>query len=213
MKSETSNPIIYIDSRESCKEIQELFSKQKDFEVAIQKLELGDIVFDGCLIERKTISDFYNSFKKSDMWAKIFQANDAYTKVFVWIDTTPYQTSKFFSYRNKYVFDMIEGTKVTLDSLDITWREFDKEHASDYFYRYFKKIISEKKYVPKPEVKKKGKSLLELRLQTLYSSIPNVGYQKALELLKEYKTIENIMNVSKNNKNKIMKNINEIYCK
>ena len=207
------NPIIYIDSRESCREIQELFSKQKDFEVVIQKLELGDIIFDGCLIERKSISDFYNSFRKSDMWSKIFQANDAFNKLFIWIDTTPYQTSKFFSYRNKYVFDMIEGTKVTLDSLDITWREFDKEHASDYFYRYFKKIISEKKYVPKPEVKKKGKSLVELRLQTLYSGVPNVGYQKALELLKEYRTIENIIEASKNVDNKIMKNINSVYCK
>ena len=207
------NPIIYIDSRESCREIQELFSKQKDFEVVIQKLELGDIIFDGCLIERKSISDFYNSFRKSDMWSKIFQANDAFNKLFIWIDTTPYQTSKFFSYRNKYVFDMIEGTKVTLDSLDITWREFDKEHASDYFYRYFKKIISEKKYVPKPEVKKKGKSLVELRLQTLYSGVPNVGYQKALELLKEYRTIENIIKASKNLDDNIMKNINSIYCK
>ena len=204
---------IYIDSRESNSEVRHLFDKQTDFNIEIKKQELGDIIFDGCLIERKTISDFYNSFRKSDMWSKIFQANDTYNKVFIWIDTTPYQTSKFFSYRNKYVFDMIEGTKVTLDSLDITWREFDKEHASDYFYRYFKKIISEKKYVPKPEVKKKGKSLLELRLQTLYSGIPNVGYQKALELLREYKTIENIMNASKTSDNKIMNNINTIYCK
>jgi len=207
------NYTIYIDTREKSKDVRYLFNNQNDFKVVIQKLELGDIIFDGCVIERKTISDFYNSFRKSDMWSKVFQMKDIYKKVFVWIDTIPYQTSKFYSYRNKYIFDMIEGTKATLDSLDITWREFDREHASDYFYRYFKKIISEKKYIPKPEVKKKGKSLLELRLQTLYSGIPNVGYQKALELLKEYKTIESIIYASKYNDGKIMKNINQIFCK
>ena len=207
-----NTPTIYIDSRESCKEIQELFSKQSDFKVVTQKLELGDIIFDGCLIERKTILDFYNSFRKSDMWSKIFQASDAFNKVFVWIDTTPYQTSKFYSYRNKFIFDMIEGTKVTLDSLDITWREFDKEHASDYFYRYFKKIISEKKYVPKPEVTKKGKSLLELR-QQLLMSIPKVGYNSAIVLMKEYDYLGVIVNKSKNSDDKKLKEIKRIFWK
>lgn len=203
---------IFIDTRESNKQIRELFNNQKDFEIVIQKLELGDIVFDGCLIERKTISDFYNSFRKSDMWSKVFQAKDAYNKVFIWIDTTPYQTSKFFSYRNKYVFDMIEGTKVALDSLDITWREFDKEHASDYFYRYFKKIISEKKYVPKPEVRKKGKSLIELR-QQLLMSIPTIGYNSAIALMKEYGNLGEIVYESENTENKKLKEIQRIFWK
>ena len=205
-------PTIFIDTREHNNQIRELFSKQKDFKVVIQKLELGDIVFDGCVIERKSISDFYNSFRKSDMWSKAFQMKDAYNKVFIWIDTTPYQTSKFYSYRNKFIFDMIEGTKVTLDSLDITWREFDKEHASDYFYRYFKKIISEKKYVPKPEVTKKGKSLLELR-QQLLMSIPKVGYNSAIVLMKEYDYLGDIVNKSKNTEEKKLKEIQRIFWK
>ena len=204
------NPMIIIDSRESCKEIRELFSKQSDFKVVIQKLELGDITFDGCIIERKSISDFYNSFRKSDMWSKVFQMNDAFNKVFIWIDTTPYQTSKFFSYRNKYIFDMIEGTKVTLDSLDITWHEFDKEHASDYFYRYFKKIISEKKYVPKPEVRKRGKSLIELR-QQLLMCVPKIGYNSAIALMKEYGDLGKIVYESENTENKKLKEIQRIF--
>lgn len=207
-----NNPTIFIDTREKSKDVRHLFDKQEEFEVVIQKLELGDIVFDGCLIERKTISDFYNSFRKSDMWSKIFQANDAYNKVFIWIDTTPYQTSKFFTYRNKYVFDMIEGTKVALDNLDITWREFDKEHASDYFYRFFKKIISGKKYVPKPEVRKKGKSLIELR-QQLLMTIPKIGYNSAIALLKEFGNLGEMVYESENTEDKKLKEIQRIFWK
>jgi len=203
---------IFIDSREKNESIRHLFDNQSEFRVIISKQELGDIIFDGCLIERKTISDFSNSLTKSDFWNKLFQAKEAFSKIFVWIDTTPYQNIKFMSYRNKYIFDSIEGAKVTLDSLDITWREFDKEHASDYFYRYFKKIISEKKYVPKPEVKKKGKSLTELKLQNLMS-IPQIGYKTALSLLKEYKYLGIIVNKSKNTDDKKLKGIERIFWK
>jgi len=208
-----NNYIIYIDSREKNESIKHLFDNQSEFKIIISKQELGDIIFDGCLIERKTISDFSNSLTKSDFWNKLFQAKSEFSKIFVWIDTTLYQNIKFMSYRNKYIFDSIEGAKVTLDSLDITWREFDKEHASDYFYRYFKKIISDKKYTPKPEVKKRGKSLTELRIQNLMS-IPNIGYKNAISLLTKYKTIENIIHISKSNdSDKKMKTINDIFCK
>ena len=207
------NKIIYIDSREKNKDVQHLFDWQSDFPVEIKKLELGDIVFDGCLIERKTINDFVQSIRKEDFWNKLYQAKEAFPNgVFVWIDTNEYEKLKELKYsRNpKMLINSIIGAKAALDANGIIWREFDKAEASEYFYTYFKRLIESHEYIPKPIVKKKNKSWTELRVQTLMS-VPGIGYNTAVKLLSSHKTIENIIELSKNSKSKIMENIKKIF--
>ncbi len=205
--------IIYIDSRERNKDVQHLFDWQSDFSIEIKKLELGDIVFDGCLIERKTFNDFAQSIRKEDFWNKLYQAKEAYPNgVFVWIDTNEYEKLKELKYsRNpKMLVNSIIGAKAALDANGIIWREFDKAEASEYFYTYFKRLIDTHNYTPKPIVKKKNKSWTELRVQTLMS-VPGIGYNTAVKLLSSHKTIENIIELSKNSKSKIMENIKKIF--
>ncbi|RLC73935.1 MAG: hypothetical protein DRI61_17520 [Chloroflexi bacterium] len=207
------NKTIYIDSRERNKDVQHLFDWQSDFSVEIKKLELGDIVFDGCLVERKTINDFAQSIRKEDFWNNLYQAKEVYPNgVFVWIDTNEYEKLKELKYsRNpKLLMNSILGAKVALDANGIIWREFDKAEASEYFYTYFKRLIETRNYTPKPIVKKKNKSWTELRVQTLMS-VPGVGYNTATKLLSSYKTIEKIIESSKTSEGKIMKNIKKIF--
>jgi len=204
---------IYIDSREQNKDVQHLFDWQSDFSIEIKKLELGDIVFDGCLIERKTFNDFAQSIRKEDFWNKLYQAKEAFPNgVFVWIDTNEYEKLKELKYsRNpKLLMNSIVGAKAALDANGIIWREFDKAEASEYFYTYFRRLIDTHNYTPKPIVKKKNKSWTELRVQTLMS-VPGIGYNTAVKLLSSHKTIENIMELSKNSKSKIMENIKKIF--
>ena len=205
--------IIYIDSRERNKDVQHLFDWQSDFSIEIKKLELGDIVFDGCLIERKTFNDFAQSIRKEDFWNKLYQAKEAFPNgVFVWIDTNEYEKLKELKYsRNpKMLVNSIIGAKAALDANGIIWREFDKAEASEYFYTYFRRLIDTHNYTPKPIVKKKNKSWTELRVQTLMS-VPGIGYNTAVKLLSSHKTIENIIELSKNSKSKIMENIKKIF--
>ena len=205
--------IIYIDSRERNKDVQHLFDWQSDFSIEIKKLELGDIVFDGCLIERKTFNDFAQSIRKDDFWNKLYQAKEAFPNgVFVWIDTNEYEKLKELKYsRNpKMLINSIIGAKAALDANGIIWREFDKAEASEYFYTYFRRLIDTHNYTPKPIVKKKNKSWTELRVQTLMS-VPGIGYNTAVKLLSSHKTIENIIELSKNSKSKIMENIKKIF--
>ena len=207
------NKIIYIDSREQNKDVQHLFDWQSDFPVEIKKLELGDIIFDGCLIERKTFNDFALSIRKEDFWGKLYQAKEVYPNgVFVWIDTNEYEKLKELKYsRNpKLLLNSIIGAKAALDANGIIWREFDKAEASEYFYTYFKRLIESHEYIPKPIVKKKNKSWTELRIQTLMT-VPGIGYNTAVKLLSSHKTIKNIIESSKNSKSKIMKNIEKIF--
>ena len=209
----SENKIIYIDSREKNKDVQHLFDWQSDFPVEIKKLELGDIIFDGCLIERKTINDFVQSIRKEDFWDKLYQAKEVYSNgVFVWIDTNEYEKLKELKYsRNpKLLMNSIIGAKAALDANGITWREFDKAEASEYFYIYFKRLVETRDYTPKPIVKKKNKSWTELRVQTLMS-VPGIGYNTAVKLLSSHKTIENIIELSKNSRSKIMENIKKIF--
>ena len=205
--------VIYIDSRERNKGVQHLFDWQSDFPIEIKKLELGDIVFDGCLIERKTFNDFVQSIRKEDFWNKLYQAKEAYPNgVFVWIDTNEYEKLKELKYsRNpKLLMNSIVGAKAALDANGIIWREFDKAEASEYFYTYFKRLIDTHNYTPKPIVKKKNKSWTELRVQTLMS-VPGIGYNTAVKLLSSHKTIEKIIELSKKSNSKIMKNIKKIF--
>ena len=164
------NEIIYIDSRERNKDVQHLFDWQSDFKVEIKKLELGDITFDGCLIERKTITDFVQSIRKEDFWNNLYQAKEVYPNgVFVWIDTNEYEKLKELKYsRNpKLLMNSILGAKVALDANGIIWREFDKAEASEYFYTYFKRLIETRNYIPKPVVKRKINHGLSLELKHL----------------------------------------------
>jgi len=205
--------IIYIDSRERNKDVQHLFDWQSDFPVEVKKLELGDIVFDGCLIERKTFNDFAQSIRKEDFWNKLYQAKEAFPNgVFVWIDTNEYEKLKELKYSHnpKMLVNSIIGAKAALDANGIIWREFDKAEASEYFYTYFRRLIDTHNYTPKPIVKKKNKSWTELRVQTLMS-VPGIGYNTAVKLLSSHKTIENIIELSKNSKSKIMENIKKIF--
>jgi len=207
------NEVIYIDSREKNESIKHLFDNQKDFKVEIKKLELGDILFDGCLIERKTFSDFILSIRKEDFWNKLYQAKETYPNgVFVWIDTNEYEKLKALKYAHnpKSVLNSIIGAKAALDSNGIIWREFGKLEASEYFYTYFKRLIESHEYTPKPIVKKKNKSWTELRIQALMS-VPGIGYNTAVKLLQEYKTIEKVIEISKLANSKIMRNIKKIF--
>ncbi len=212
-RMDDKSKIIYIDSRERNKDVQHLFDWQSEFPVEIKKLELGDIVFDGCLIERKTFNDFAQSIKKEDFWNKLYQAKEAYPNgVFVWIDTNEYEKLKELKYSHnpKLLMNSILGAKAALDANGIIWREFDKAEASEYFYTYFERLIETHNYTPKPIVKKKNKSWTELRVQTLMS-VPGIGYNTAVKLLSSYKTIEKIIESSKTSKSKIMQNIKKIF--
>ena len=205
--------IIYIDSRERNKDVQHLFNWQSYFKVEIKKLELGDIVFDGCLIERKTITDFVQSIRKEDFWSKLYQAKENYPNgVFVWIDTDEYEKLKELRYSQnaRLTFNSILGAKAALDASGIIWREFGKAEASEYFYTYFKRLVTTHEYTPKPIIKKKDKSWTELRIQTLMS-VPGIGYNTAIKLLREHNTIAKIIESSKNSKSKIMQNIKKIF--
>lgn len=212
MKLEMNNPKIYIDSREKNEAIKHLFD-DSEFEVEITKLERGDIHFGDVIgIERKSVSDLISSIHSPSFFQKLFDMRDHFKQTYLWVDGTDYQWRKNLSYRHRSAFPSIQGIEIVLDKIGVIYKEKTKDEASEYFLKVFKDIITKKEFIPRSTIRKSNKSNFELRLENL-KTIKGIGHKKALELLKEFKTIENIMTASKDNDNKIMKNINDIYCK
>ena len=204
---------IQIDSREHCIGIKNLFDKQSDFEVEITKLERGDIRFgDNIAVERKTVSDYISSISSSEFFQKLFDLKNHYERVYFWVDGSDYEWRKNLSYRYKSAYLALQGVEIKLDKLGIIYKEKTREEASEYFLKVFRDIVTKKEYIPISKVKKKGKSLTELKLQNLMS-IPQIGYKTALSLLKEYKYLGIIVNKSKNTDDKKLKGIERIFWK
>lgn len=89
-------PTIFIDSRESDKEIRGLFNNQNDFEVKIEKLDRGDIIFgDNIAIERKSVNDFISSISSPTFFEKLFDLKNHYKQTYLWVDGDDYDWRKF----------------------------------------------------------------------------------------------------------------------
>ena len=203
---------ILIDSREKNEAIKHLFD-DSEFSVEITKLERGDIHFGDVIgIERKSVSDLISSVQSSSFFTKLFDMRNHFKQTYLWVDGTDYQWRKNLSYRHRSAFPSIQGIEIALDKIGVIYKEKTKEEASEYFLKVFNDVITKKEFIPRTSIKKSNKSNFELRLENL-KTIKGVGHKKGLELLREYKTIENIMNASKTSDNKIMNNINTIYCK
>ena len=205
-------PIIFIDSREKNESIKHLFD-DSEFSTEITKLERGDIHFGNAIgIERKSVSDLISSVQSSSFFTKLFDMRNHFKQTYLWVDGTQYEWRKNLSYRHHSAFASLQGIEIALDKIGVIYKEKTKEEASDYFLKIFRGILNKKEFIPRTSIKKGNKSNFELRLENL-KTIKGVGHKKGLELLKKYKTIENIMEASKNLDDKIMKNINQIYCK
>ena len=207
-----NNPTIFIDSREKNEAIKHLFDNS-EFTVEITKLERGDIHFGDVIgIERKSVSDLIFSVQSSSFFTKLFDMRNHFKQTYLWVDGTNYEWRKNLSYRHRSAFASLQGIEIALDKIGVIYKEKTKEEASEYFLKVFKDIITKKEFVPRTSIKKSNKSNFELRLENL-KTIKGVGHKKALELLKKYRTIEDIMILSKTSDDKIMKNINQIFCK
>ena len=204
--------IIHIDSREKNENIKHLFD-DCEFSTVITKLERGDIHFGDVIgIERKSVSDLISSVQSSSFFEKLFDMRNHFKYTYLWVDGTDYEWRKNLSYRHRSAFASLQGIEIALDKIGVIYKEKTKEEASEYFLKVFRDIVIKKEFVPRSNIKKKGKSLTELKLQTL-QSIPKIGYKSALSLLKEYKYLGVIVNKSKNSDDKKLKEIKRIFWK
>lgn len=202
---------IIIDTRESSDIIQTMFDAQNDFEVQHKKLEVGDISYKNCCIERKTPSDFISSIRKSIFWDNMIALKENYKIPLVWIDGSCEDWNKIFARIRNDAYTSVVGAKAALNMMNIPICEFEKvSDATQFFLTIFRKMSDDKIYQTPLEIRKRGRSLTEMRLKSI-ACIPTIGMKGALNLLKEYGTIENLISEARNTDTKLMEKIKKFY--
>lgn len=204
---------IVIDTRESSTIIQQMFGSQNEFEVVHKKLDVGDIAYKNCCIERKTPSDFMSSIRRSVFWDNMLAIKDNYKIPLVWIDGSCEDWNKIFARIKNNSYNSYIGAKAALNMMNIPVCEFHKvSDAAYYFLTIFRKMSDDKVYQTPLEIKKRGRSLTELQLKSI-ACIPTIGMKGALKLLKEHHTIEELIHDAKSVDTTLMKKVREFYCK
>ena len=202
---------IIIDTRESADNIKSMFDTQDEFIVDHKKLEVGDICYKNCCIERKTPSDFMSSIRKSIFWDNMIVLKENYKIPLIWIDGSCEDWNKIFARIRNNAYNSTLGAKAALSMMNIPICEFEKIlDARDFFLTIFHKMSDDKIYQTPLEIKKRGRSLIEMRLKSI-ACIPTIGMKGALNLLKEHGTIENLINDAKKTDTKLMEKIKKFY--
>lgn len=204
---------IVIDTRESNETVQTMFDRQHEFPVEIKKLEIGDVAFQGCCIERKTPSDFMGSIRKSNFWNNMLSIKSNYAIPILWIDGTNEDWKRIFSRIRSDSYNSYQGAKAAIVMNGIPICEFEnRRDARNFFLTLFSKISDKKEFQAPLEIRKKGRSQTELKLQSI-ACVPTIGMKTALGLLTKYKSIERLIVASKKSNDKKLNKIEEFFCK
>ncbi len=185
-ENEQEQPTIIIDSREASavpKIVKGL--TERGVNVQTKMLEKGDyILSDVCAVERKTVQDFVYTLTRRYLFEQLFRLKEVYPKSLILLEgylPIIYKYSRiqpasvwgamFNLARNGIAIVSTTSYKETIDFLYVAARQ--------------EQIVE--KRAPVVHAFKKCDSLTDAQLY-LIASLPNVGREKALAILKSYQT-------------------------
>ncbi len=192
--SNKEQPTIIIDSREAntaSKIVKAL--KERDVNIRIETLEKGDyILSDLCAVERKTVQDFVYTLTRRYLFEQLFKLKEVYPKSLILLEgylPIIYKYSRiqpasvwgamFNLARNGIAIINTTSYKETVDFLHVAARQ--------------EQIVERR--APTVHAFKKVDTLADAQIYFV-ASLPNVGREKALSILKSYQTPLNaLMNV------------------
>ena len=177
-------PTIIVDSREANtapKIIKGL--KEQGAEISIQVLEKGDyIISDLCAFERKTVHDFVYTLTRRYLFEQLFKLKEVYAKPFILIEGYMPIIYKFSRIQPSSVW----GAMFALAKQGINMIHTNSyKETIDFLYTAAKQEQIIEKRIPAVHPVKKVETLAEAQIFFL-ASLPNIGREKAIALLKSY---------------------------
>jgi ERCC4-type nuclease len=177
-------PIIIVDSREATtapKIIKGL--KEHGAEISIRALEKGDyIISDLCAFERKTVHDFVYTLTRRYLFEQLFKLKEVYAKPFILIEGYMPIIYKFSKIQPASVW----GAMFALAKQGIYMIHTNSyKETTDFLYTAAKQEQIVEKRIPAVHPIKKTETLAEAQIFFL-ASLPNIGREKAIALLKSY---------------------------
>jgi len=177
-------PTIIVDSREAStapKIIKGL--KEHGAEISIRALEKGDyIISDLCAFERKTIHDFVYTLTRRYLFEQLFRLKEVYVKPFMIIEGYLPIIYKFSKIQPSSVW----GAMFALAKQGIYMIHTNSyKETIDFLYTAARQEQIVEKRIPVVHPIKKLETLPEAQIFFL-ASLPNIGREKAIALLKSY---------------------------
>ncbi|MFQ5999622.1 MAG: ERCC4 domain-containing protein [Candidatus Bathyarchaeia archaeon] len=177
-------PTIIVDSREAStapKIIKGL--KEHGAEISIQILEKGDyIISDLCAFERKTVHDFVYTLTRRYLFEQLFKLKEVYAKPFILIEGYLPIIYKFSKIQPSSVW----GAMFALAKQGIYMIHTNSyKETIDFLYTAARQEQIVEKRIPVVHPVKKLETLAEAQIFFL-ASLPNIGREKAVALLKSY---------------------------
>ncbi|MFA5763838.1 MAG: DEAD/DEAH box helicase [archaeon] len=189
---EASEIIIYVDSREQSAAVTKaLFDKCK---VMMKQLNVGDYVLsnDVC-VERKTVQDFLESMIDGRLFKQLIDLRENYPKPLLILEGNP---KELFNSRNIPKYSIIGAlTSIALDYQIPIITTTDPIETAEYLLNIAKREQKGKHKEIKLRMGRKGLTLTE-KQQFIVEGLPLVGPTLAQNMLRKFKTIQNIANAT-----------------
>lgn len=165
--------------------------KQSGAKVVVKAISPGDYVINGVGIERKSMSDFYNSIIKKRLFDQLSRLKDCYSKSILIVEG---DLSEVSLYRNPRMFwgaylSVILDFEVpviftpsreeTVNLLTTLEKRMSKTERKSIYLRYKPKMMSEDDWK-----------------LFIIESLPQIGPKLAEKLLKKFKTVRGVVNAS-----------------
>lgn len=179
-------PIIIVDSREAsaaAKIVKGL--KERGVNVKIQVLEKGDyILSDACAVERKTVQDFVYTLTHRYLFEQLFKLKEVYPKSLILLEGYLPIIYKFSRIQPFSVW----GAMFTLAKNGIAMiNTTSYKETIDFLYVAARQEQILEKRLPTVHPAKKCETIFDAQVYFM-ASLPNIGREKAIAILKSYKT-------------------------
>jgi ERCC4-type nuclease len=194
-----SKPIIIVDNHEASsanKIVKGLI--EKGAEIKTQPLSKGDyVISDLCAIERKTVQDFAYTLTRRYLFDQVFGLKELYQTPIVLLEGYMPIIYKFSSVNPSAIW----GALFALARQGIALiHTTNQKETIDFIYTSARQEQIIEKRLPAIHAVKKTETLADAQLFFI-SSLPNIGREKALSILKFYQTpINALINVDGWNK-------------
>ena len=179
-------PIIIVDSREANTAPRIVKGLEKHgAEISIRVLDKGDyVISDLCAFERKTVQDFVHTLTRRHLFEQLFKLKETYSKPFILIEGYLPIIYRFSKIRPSSVW----GAIFALAKHGIYMIQTNSyEETTDFLYTAAKQEQVVGKRIPVVHPVKKVETLTEAQIFFL-ASLPKIGREKAIALLKSYQT-------------------------
>ncbi|MGB9741047.1 MAG: ERCC4 domain-containing protein [Candidatus Bathyarchaeia archaeon] len=185
-KGEGQEPTIIVDSREAntaAKIVKGL--RERGVNVKIETLDKGDYVLsDVCAVERKTVQDFVYTLTHRYLFEQLFTLKEVYPKSLILLEGYLPIIYKFSRIQPVSVWGaMFNLAKNGLAMINTT----SYKETIDFLYVAARQEQIIEKRIPTVHPAKKCETTSDAQIYFI-SSLPNIGREKAIAILKSYHT-------------------------